>query len=223
MSEPPRPRLRRHAVDVSNYTRGFTSAAADVWQAQNDVGLVIVQSLDAARFPLTLTRQHLRAAELAELAVDLYVYPFFANGAADASERLSGALGSGVPVRRVWLDVEDVDPSQAAWTPQQRVEMLKRWLAACDDFPARVKPAGIYTGRWYWASSKYMANSTVFADRPLWDSNYDGVDVADYGFVPYGGWVLSDLAIKQYRGTSNLAGVEQVDLNVLSEAERELP
>lgn len=218
-SQPPGIVLARHCVDISNYTTGLTRALLRVWATTHDVGLVIVQSLDKTRFPSSKTAEHLQQCADVGVERDLYVYPFFANGAGDCTRRLSEALATGVPIRRVWLDVEDVDPSQAAWTPSQRVNMVRQWLTECDAYPARLA-SGIYTGRWYWASQKYMANSTSFSDRLLWDSNYDYVDNVNYNFTSYGGWTLADLAIKQYAGTSTLAGVGGVDLNVLSEAER---
>lgn len=213
--------LAAHAVDVSNYTSDWTQAAIRAWMSAHDVGLVIVQSLDRGRFPGSQTARHLADCADAGLKCDLYVYPFFANGESDAARRLSEAFLTGVPIRRVWLDVEDVDPSQAAWTPAQRIDMVHRWLDSCDRYPAR-HAAGVYTGRWYWDNPKYMSNTTAFSDRLLWDANYDHVDDPTVGFVPYGGWTLSMLAVKQYFGTTELGGVKGVDLNVLSDAERAL-
>jgi hypothetical protein len=88
-------------------------------------------------------------------------------------------------------------------------------LAACDAYPTTSgRPAGVYSGRWYWADRRYIANSTSFSQRELWDANYDDVADAALGFAPYGGW--QRVAIKQYRGTSVLAGIGGLDLNVLS-------
>jgi hypothetical protein len=217
---PPPTLLKRHAIDVSNYTGNLSVQAIQAWRDQYDVGLVIVQSLDAGRFTQSRTQQQLLACQAAGMTVDVYVYPFFANGAGDCARRLTAALSAGVPIRRVWLDVEDVDPSQAAWTPSQRADMLKRWLQDCDAFPARVHPAGVYTGRWYWTGVQYMDNWTeaAFFNRPLWDSDFDSVADVDYGWAAYGGW--SHREVKQYVGTSTVAGVGNVDQNVLSDAER---
>lgn len=216
---PPQTLLTRHAVDVSNYTAFLGLTSTLTWKNDYDIGLVIVQSLDAERFPQSRTIQQLIVCHAAGIPTDLYVYPFFANGAQDCATRLREALSAGVAIRRVWLDVEDVDPSQRAWTPQQRVDMVSQWLATCDSFNARIRPAGIYTGRWYWDDPNYMAGSTAFSDRPLWAAQYDGIDDTNV-FTPFGGW--STCAIKQYRGTTTLAGIGGVDLDVLSDAERVL-
>jgi hypothetical protein len=218
--EQPPTLLLPRAVDVSNYTSALTVSALNNWRNQYDIGLVIVQSLDAERFPHSKTVTQLLACQMVGIATDIYVYPFFANGVGDCAMRLNEARKAGVPIRRVWLDVEDVDPSQRAWTPSQRIDMVRRWLEACDAFPASVRPAGVYSGRWYWASPSYMDNSTAFSDRPLWDSDYDGVPDVNHGFTPYGGW--TSRAIKQHIGSSVLGGVSGVDQNVLSEAERAL-
>jgi hypothetical protein len=88
-------------------------------------------------------------------------------------------------------------------------------LGECDKYPTRLNPTGIYTGHWYWSpQSGAMHNTTAFAARPLWDSNYDGVYDTTVDFRPYGGWTSA--TIKQYQGTSTLAGVGNVDLDVLS-------
>lgn len=214
---PPATLLKRHAVDVSNYTSYISLLNLMVWREQLDIGLVLVQSLDSARFPQTRTTQQLIGCHAAGIACDVYVYPFFANGISDCARRLNEAAQAGVPIRRVWLDVEDVDPSQAAWTPSQRIEMLKRWFDTCDQFPAAHRPAGYYGGAWYHVP--YLADTVEFSDRPLWAAQYDGIDDTNV-FTPFGGW--STLAIKQYRGTSVLGGITGVDLDVLSDQERAL-
>lgn len=188
-----------------------------VWREQHDIGLVLVQSLDSERFPETRTIQQLIGCHAAGIACDVYVFPYFANGISDCARRLNEVTKAGVPIRRVWLDVEDVDPSQAAWTPSQRVDMIARWLDTCDQFPAAHKPAGVYTGAWWWVP--YTANTPVFRGRPLWTAQYDGIEDTNV-FSPYGGW--SSCAVKQYRGSSSLAGVDGVDLDVLADSERAL-
>src|SRR5205085_303273 len=73
---------------------------------------------------------------------------------------------------------------------------------------------GIYSGRWFWTDRRYMGNTSSFADRELWDANYD--DVADtlIGYVPYGGWGRP--VIKQFRGTSAMGGIGGLDVDVLA-------
>jgi hypothetical protein len=203
-----------HAVDISNYTTALTAERLASWKTDHDIGLVIVQSLNQADFPQSDTAGQVALCQEAGLPVDIYVYPFFANGPNDAARRLRGVVG--LSVRRVWLDVEDVDGSSEAWSAEQRANAVARWLVDCDAFPTTgTSPAGIYTGQWYWNS--YMRGITRFASRSLWDADYDGVDNVAYGWEPYGGWV--ERAVKQYRGTTTLDGVGNVDLSVLSDEE----
>jgi hypothetical protein len=48
----------------------------------------------------------------------------------------------------------------------------------------------------------------------LWDADYDDVADAKMGYVPYGGW--NAVTIKQFRGTTVIAGIAGLDLNMLS-------
>jgi hypothetical protein len=59
-----------------------------------------------------------------------------------------------------------------------------------------------------------MGDTFEFADRHLWDADYDGIPEAEASWSPYGGW--TERRIKQFAGTSTLAGQGGVDLNVLS-------
>lgn len=216
---PPTTLLQRHAVDCSNYTDWLGVRTVTQWRDEHDIGLVIVQSLDTERFPQSRTIAQLIACSAAGMTVDIYVYPFFANGPTDCSKRLSEAKKAGVPIRRVFLDVEDVDPSQRALGVADRIRLVRTWLDQCDAFPARVKPAGVYTGKWYWSDPRYMDNTIAFKDRPLWAAQYDGIEDTNV-FTPFGGWAAC--AIKQFKGTTSLAGISGVDLNVLANAERAL-
>ncbi len=57
-----------------------------------------------------------------------------------------------------------------------------------------------------------VGNGTDFANRPLWTCECDGIPHVDTVSL-YGGWQRA--AIKQWQGTSTLAGVKIVDLNVV--------
>lgn len=57
-------------------------------------------------------------------------------------------------------------------------------------------PAMIYTGRWFWSSSKHLGDPHWGADLPLWDSHYDGNALLDHPFRRYGGW--REQTAKQY-------------------------
>lgn len=203
-------------IDLSNYSGAVSAEQA---QALKDVGIVlaIVQAVSPPPgYPTGVTRQQVQACTAAGIVVDAYIWLWFDLNAADIQAKL--ALLDGLPVRRLWLDVED----QAAEKYDQATTEAKvrGALGLCDDWlgtAAADWSTGIYTGGWFWRDPRYMANTTTFKDRDLWDSNYDGVADATVGFAFYGGWGY--VAIKQFHGTTTLAGVPNVDLNVLSESE----
>lgn len=200
------------AVDMSNYTSVLTP---ENLRALKDAGVhhAIVQAVDPPPgYPVGVTREQIMACLNAGLSVDAYIWLWFDLGIADVQRKLG--LLTGLPVRQIWLDVEDtaaIKYDQAACEAK-----VTEALAACDDVSI-VGPTGVYSGRWYWADRRYMGNTTAFSDRELWDALYDDVADAALGFVPYGGWTAP--RIKQFRGTTSIAGISGVDLNVLSVAE----
>jgi hypothetical protein len=215
------------AVDVSNYTGRLTKKTLNAWKAA-DVGLVIVQAIDPPEgYPEGVTRQQVEACDAAGLAVDAYLW-LWMTGDFESDIRHKLSLLDGLPIRQLWLDVEDTSGGDS----HMRVIRTRRALEICDQWVidhggATVRtglngegmrmlhPTGVYSGRWYWPV--YMQNTNEFADRELWDANYDDNPDASANFRPYGGWRAA--RIKQYRGTSELAGQGGIDMNVLSVAE----
>jgi len=199
------------AVDMSNFTDPLSPTAIAGLKAAG-VGHVIVQTVDPPpNYPPGRTRAQIQACLDAGLTVDAYVWLWFDLDANDIERKLH--LLDGLNVRQLWLDVEDtasINYSQA--TCEDKVTSA---LAACDAYPTGSSGrTGIYSGRWFWLDRRYMGNSTRFADRLLWDANYDDVADARLGYVPYGGW--DHPTIKQFRGTTSIAGIGGLDLNVLS-------
>lgn len=204
------------AVDISNYTDPLTPAAIEGLKSAG-VQHVIVQSIDPPPgYPKGRTREQILACQAAGLTVDAYIWLWFDLDVNDITRKLK--LLDGLQIRQLWLDVEDtasVKYDQA--TCEAKVTAA---LAACDARETASKQkTGIYSGRWFWADGRYMGNTASYADRELWDANYDGVADAATGFRSYGGWKTA--RIKQYRGTSVLAGIGGLDLNVLSVAEEQ--
>lgn len=116
------------------------------------------------------------------------------------------AVAHAYGLRRVWVDCE-LDANQAGWgaattpDPEQRVDQIIR---AVDTVRRAGLEPGIYTGWWWWPNR--TGNSTLFADLPLWHSDYginDG-SRAPVKTVAYGGWI--DVAIHQYTSTLQVAG-----------------
>jgi Glycosyl hydrolases family 25 len=202
------------AVDISNYTDPLTPSAVEGLKGAG-VSHVIVQAIDPPPgYPVGRTRQQIHLCQSAGLTVDAYVWLWFDLDIRDIQRKLS--LLDRLPIRQLWLDVEDtasIKYDQA--TCEAKVTAA---LAACDSFKtASQQKTGVYTGKWFWADQRYMGNTATYGDRELWDANYDEVADAAAGFRPYGGW--SAPRIKQYRGTSALAGIGGLDLNVLSVSE----
>lgn len=182
------------------------------WQLQHDVGRVIVQAVDPPPgYPPGVTRQQIEACAAVAMPTDVYLYLWTnSNVHADMLAKLALLNGLEQYVGRLWLDVEDT----AAASVLTRMTSIRAALAVLDDWSAthqKFRP-GIYTGGWWWRD--YLANTPLFKDRSLWASQYDGIEDPAV-FNAFGGW--TSCAIKQYRGTSSLAGVSGVDLNILSE------
>lgn len=198
------------AADLSNYTSPLTADALAKWKSDG-VDLVIVQAIDPPiGYPAGRTRDQIQACSAAGLDVDAYVWLWFGLDVADIRRKLS--LLDGLTIRKLWLDVEDT--AAVKYDDATCQAKVSAALAACDAYATTsATPTGIYTGRWFWTDQRYMANTTAFADRELWDAAYDGQQTTD-GFVSYGGW--QSRALHQYAGTSTLEGIGDVDLDVLS-------
>jgi hypothetical protein len=206
------------AVDMSNYTSPLTPAALDGLKSAG-VGHIIIQAIDPPpAYPVGRTRQQIQACLDAGLTVDAYIWLWFDRDIGDIQHKLS--LLDGLPIRQLWLDVED---TAAVKYDQPTTEAkIVAALEACDAYSTTSgERTGVYSGRWFWTDRRYVGNCTTFSDRELWDANYDDVADAALGFKSYGGW--EHVAIKQYRGTSVVAGISGLDINVLSiEEEGEL-
>jgi hypothetical protein len=194
------------ARDVSNYTDELTPEVLAKWKTEG-VELVIIQAVDPPiGYPVGKTRTQIQQCLDAGLAVDAYIYLWFDAAIADVQKKL--ALLNGFPIRQVWLDVEDT--AAARYNQATTEARVAEALGECDRFPTTFRrPTGIYSGPWFWTDARYMANTTAFSERVLWDSDYDGVPDTEAGWTPYGGWLSR--AIKQYAGSQP----DGTDLNVL--------
>lgn len=141
-----------------------------------------------------------------DATLDAYIY-LYMGGDPRVQVRQAIQTLQGYPVRRWWLDAEDQEsPELDYW---QRIHFLQDCLAELGD-----RPAGIYTGRWWWVPM--MANATAFAHLPLWNSWYD--NDPDEDGLPYGGW--EHAAVEQYGDTQLIAG-HSVDVNYDSTLDEE--
>jgi hypothetical protein len=98
-----------------------------------------------------------------------------------------------------------------------RVQDVAAWLEVSDTFPTKLGGAAIYGASWHWLP--YMGNTWVFsqAGRKIWPATYNNLEtLTDWDW--FGGW-SGEAAAHQYAGTSTLAGVGNVDLDVIGDAE----
>jgi hypothetical protein len=202
-----------HGVDVSNYTGPLDTAALETWRDEHDIGLVIAQSIDPpSGYPTGVTRQQLQACADVGIATDAYLY-LWTNSDVRADMRNKLSLLEGFTIGRLWLDAEDTAPASVAtrrasmWAAFQELDL---W-SIDHDLPL----AGLYTGNW-WINGYLDGDASEWANRSLWLAQYDGIDDTSVITLPKG-W--TSCAVKQYAGSSTLAGVGGVDLNVLSAEE----
>jgi hypothetical protein len=199
-----------YAIDVSNYTSELSGSILRQWKAAG-VGLVIIQAFPQHYHQYAEQRRQMRACAEAGIPFDVYMYDYLADptwrqGALVGLERAKAE--EGLEPRQLWLDEEDTETEQG-WPAGARRDAIQRSRIACE---AAGYTVGIYTGAWWWGPK--TANWTGCADLDLWDSDYDHVPDAEYGWSPYGGW--THRRIKQHIGTSVFLGVSGVDQNVLS-------
>lgn len=207
----PQPAAGVLAVDVSNFTSPLTSSALqNLWNA--GVRLVIAQAVQPAS-GASVTVQQLVAAKAFGFAVEAYVYQYLTDPAwiTQCLALLDQAAAQGVVPDRLWLDVEDVS---VTLSPAATVAAIDRDLAALQAWSKSsgvLQTTGVYSGAWWWPRT---GNATKYAAAgvPLWPSQYDGVADPDV-FTPFGGWTSAQVAIKQFAGTSVLAGVTGLDLD----------
>lgn len=161
----------------------------------------IVQAITGAD-GRTFTRQQLTVLVRNGLRIQGYLWCFPGSTIASVQSRL--AMFDGFTLEGLWLDVEQDGLVQSD---------VDRDLVLCDAYTHRPKSTGIYSGHWFFVKQGWLT-LTRWADRRLWESNYD--DVADVAvhFTPYGGWTRP--AIKQYMGTSSIGSVHQIDLDVMA-------
>jgi len=183
------------------------------------------------------------------IAVHAYIFWWFATGTEFLERQLALLQPFAGRLHRLWLDIEDttgglaraavgpITPPLGAQTrlvqqsppppevrarrpgvtAESRIADVQSWLNMLDQYPTLLGEAGIYGAAWHW--DPYMGGTTVFAEqgRKIWAADYN--DVQDLTtWTHFGGW-SGEAALHQYAGTSSVAGVQQIDLNVIAESE----
>ena len=187
------------AADVSKYGGAVSSEKWAKASADHGVGLAIVGSWHG-RDANPHAAQTLCAAADAGLAVATYAVLNSRDGCATVGLAKSACGEQWPNLSFVALDIE--------------LDGVTRQVvagAASEVVAAGLRPI-VYTGRWFWASSRHLGNPTWASHLPLWDSHYDGVEALVLHPV-YGGWSSADVVGKQYRGSNNGLGFS-CDLSV---------
>lgn len=202
------------ARDASNYS--VDPLPLEAWRAAG-VGLVILQAFPPSYKQYLQQVRQMRQCAAARMPFDLYVYDYLADPSwrDSAIVGMLSLIGAGLVIRRLWADEEDVSPGAQTLGVVSRQQAIRATLAALDRVPTKIGLTGVYTGAWWWTSKRYVANTAAFSDRPLWDAHYDAIANTETDFVPYGGWSVPSVRIKQYAGSQP----DGTDLDVLSASE----
>lgn len=178
-------------VDASNYTGPLSDQQCADLKAAGVVGVIVqawppycAQQLDACR------RNGLR--------IQGYYFVYPGDTKAGLRQRLTQL--DGYAIEALWCDVEIAGLTES---------LVNTALLAGDAYTG--KRTGVYSGKWFFDQQGW-SHQSYWSGRPLWDSNYDGQPVLDANFRPYGGW--TSCVIKQFRGTSDVGSVHEIDLDV---------
>ena len=235
------------AVDGSNWTEyDYTDEVLRAWQDAG-VGLVLEQAINPpVGYPVGRTRQHVGACLNFGMPVSPYAFWWAGVGTDYLKRQLDLLSGFESRLVRSWLDVEDSSVGvrsgySSLAVPHEHMRRLARqprperdfdrfmrlsrsmnglqddiasWLAVLDTLPVRNRTAGVYSGPWY---SPAYVDLSPFANRPWWSSWFDNIPDVMVG-PTWGGHSLP-MTIKQYFGSTSLAGFGGIDLNIVSAAE----
>lgn len=174
-----------YAVDVSMWEGPIPQHSMDCLWTSN------VRHVVAGTQVEEVTRQQLEMALARGMSVDAYVYLYWDR---DMAAQVQTAFDRvrGFPIGRLWLDIEE---SAAGRNAQTIIDLTQQSVDACRaKAPAGVQ-CGIYTGPGYWKSA--LANTTRFADVPLWYAQYnDLTSLSSWSRERFGGWAAP--AAKQW-------------------------
>lgn len=199
-----------HALDVSEYGGPIKDSQ---WKAayEADFRLAIVQAWGGGPIPggkNARCAQQLEGARKAGMMTAIYIWlpPDTTTKTELLIQAAKDAAGSEYQhVKFVAMDIED-----AQLRLLHPLDPKARLFDAISHI--KDKPVIIYTSRYMW--SKVIGDVTGFEQYcALWDARYDKLADLDANWEPYGGW--KERAIKQYQGTTTVAGGISADLNVV--------
>lgn len=192
------------AIDFSNWTAIPTPIQLDCLRAKGVRKAII----GTRGNPHSKFQAQARACLTAGFSVETYIYLYFAEDpiiqANDAIAKMQG-----IPVKRVWMDVEG--------TPQGATKTINSLRAVETRLRQAGYQVGVYTSLSKWPA--HTGNTTAFSHLPLWDAHWRfpsgssaGIDLPPLAFIPYGGWKSCDIV--QYVGDVIYCGLN-LDLNII--------
>ena len=188
-----------YAADISKYTGPVSTSQWACAREQHGINLAIVGSWHGHDANPSCEASLSNAAE-AGLGTATYLVIDSTNSALPVwnAALACGAMWSHLTFAAIDLELNGVT--------ENALLDAEKYLNAGGQRPI------IYTGSWFWASSRHLSNPTWGSHLPLWDSHYDGR--AELTLArPYGGWTQKSLVGKQYVGSNRTLGFE-CDLSV---------
>lgn len=174
-----------YSVDVSMWEGPIAQHSMDcLWDSN-------VRHVVAGTQVEEITRQQLGMARARGMSLDAYVYLYWDR---DMAAQVQTAFDrvTGFNIGRLWLDVEEAPAGRSA---QTLIGLVQQAVDACRAKAPAGVTCGIYTGPGFWRS--YMANTTRFADVPLWYAQYNDVtSLSAWSTEKFGGWAAP--AAKQW-------------------------
>jgi len=211
------PENQVHALDVSEWGGEIKESQ---WKAAHDAGfrLAIVQAWGGG--PVLggknqYCAQQLAGARKAGMMTAIYIWipPDDTTRTEFLIQAAKDAAGSEYQhIKFVAMDIE----GEKLLHPTDPKARLADAISHIQD-----KRVVIYTSRSMWGKVMDGAIELILPieckvqvnQYPLWDARYDKIADLDMNWVPYGGW--KERAIKQYQGTTTVAGGISADLNVV--------
>jgi len=164
-----------------------------------------------------------KAAAAAGFQTDVYMFPS-GTSSGTGKQQAQAVLGAikGIPVGRVWIDVEGAPPAHS-WSSSTSANS-KLFTDIASTLTAGGAKVGVYTQGWQWAA--IMGNSFTGGKQfPVWYAEYGqqkstsgadgtcqftGAAQSLASFKPFGGWTQA--YAKQYNGNCNKCGCS-IDVN----------
>ena len=198
-----------HALDVSEWGGPIKD---EQWKQAYDAGfrMAIVQAWGGGPIPGGANKycaQQLAGARMAGMDVAIYLIVPSDTTTLTHSLIQAGKDAAGDEYQHIKFYALDIEGDKLLHPTDPVARLLNTALNVSD------KPVVIYSSKYMWEVVMGGAYNVGFEKYPLWDARYDELPDIDATWFPYGGW--TQRAIKQYKGTTTVAGGISADLNIV--------